>query len=77
MKDVKFNPRLDFEPDQFEITEYRFFTSFAESYPYPPIQFAWMLGAERVIAIDRVPERLLLAESWGQGRGRFSSHQRR
>ena len=30
------------------------------------IQSAWMLGAERVIAIDREPERLLLAESWGK-----------
>jgi len=30
------------------------------------IQSAWMLGAERVIAIDRFPERLLLAESWGR-----------
>jgi threonine dehydrogenase-like Zn-dependent dehydrogenase len=29
------------------------------------IQSAWMFGAERVIAIDRFPERLLLAESWG------------
>ncbi|MEA2561502.1 MAG: hypothetical protein QOH06_3006 [Acidobacteriota bacterium] len=30
------------------------------------IQSAWMLGAERVIAIDRFPERLLLAQSWGK-----------
>jgi threonine dehydrogenase-like Zn-dependent dehydrogenase len=30
------------------------------------IQSAWMLGAERVIAIDRVAERLLLAQSWGR-----------
>jgi threonine dehydrogenase-like Zn-dependent dehydrogenase len=30
------------------------------------IQSAWMLGAERVIAIDRVPERLLLAQTWGR-----------
>ena len=30
------------------------------------IQSAWMLGAERVIAIDREPERLLLAQSWGK-----------
>jgi threonine dehydrogenase-like Zn-dependent dehydrogenase len=30
------------------------------------IQSAWMLGAERVIAIDRVAERLNLAESWGR-----------
>jgi threonine dehydrogenase-like Zn-dependent dehydrogenase len=30
------------------------------------IQSAWMLGAERVIAIDRIPERLLLAQSWGR-----------
>ncbi|HEY4575085.1 MAG TPA: zinc-dependent alcohol dehydrogenase, partial [Thermoanaerobaculia bacterium] len=30
------------------------------------IQSAWMLGAGRVIAIDRFPERLLLAESWGR-----------
>ncbi|MFL6202772.1 MAG: zinc-dependent alcohol dehydrogenase [Thermoanaerobaculia bacterium] len=30
------------------------------------IQSAWMLGAERVIAIDRFPERLLLAQSWGR-----------
>ncbi|HYG61917.1 MAG TPA: zinc-dependent alcohol dehydrogenase [Thermoanaerobaculia bacterium] len=30
------------------------------------IQSAWMLGAERVIAIDRFPERLLLAEGWGR-----------
>lgn len=29
------------------------------------IQSAWMLGAKRVIAIDCVPERLKLAESWG------------
>ena len=29
------------------------------------IQSAWLLGAERVIAIDRFPERLALAESWG------------
>ena len=29
------------------------------------IQSAWLLGAERVIAIDRFPERLLLAQSWG------------
>ena len=28
------------------------------------IKSAYMLGAERVIAIDRVPERLLLAQSW-------------
>ncbi|HEV7786853.1 MAG TPA: zinc-dependent alcohol dehydrogenase [Thermoanaerobaculia bacterium] len=30
------------------------------------IQSAWMLGAERVIAIDRFPERLLLARTWGR-----------
>jgi threonine dehydrogenase-like Zn-dependent dehydrogenase len=30
------------------------------------IQSAWWLGAERVIAIDRVPERLLLAQTWGR-----------
>jgi threonine dehydrogenase-like Zn-dependent dehydrogenase len=30
------------------------------------IQSAWMLGAGRVIAIDRVPERLLLAQTWGR-----------
>src|SRR5436305_2587456 len=30
------------------------------------IQSAWVLGAERVMAIDRVPERLLVAESWGR-----------
>jgi threonine dehydrogenase-like Zn-dependent dehydrogenase len=30
------------------------------------IQSAWILGAERVIAIDRFPERLLLAQSWGR-----------
>jgi threonine dehydrogenase-like Zn-dependent dehydrogenase len=30
------------------------------------IQSAWMLGAERVIAIDRFPERLLLAKTWGR-----------
>jgi threonine dehydrogenase-like Zn-dependent dehydrogenase len=30
------------------------------------IQSAWMLGAERVIAIDRFPERLLLARDWGR-----------
>ncbi len=30
------------------------------------IQSAWMLGAERVIAIDRFPERLSLAETWGR-----------
>ena len=30
------------------------------------IQSAWMLGAERVIAIDRVPERLALAREWGE-----------
>ena len=29
------------------------------------IQSAWMLGAGRVIAIDRVPERLALAATWG------------
>lgn len=29
------------------------------------IQAAWLLGAGRVIAIDRVPERLALAASWG------------
>ncbi|HEX2251880.1 MAG TPA: zinc-dependent alcohol dehydrogenase [Thermoanaerobaculia bacterium] len=29
------------------------------------IQSAWMLGAGRVIAIDRVPERLELARTWG------------
>jgi threonine dehydrogenase-like Zn-dependent dehydrogenase len=29
------------------------------------IQSAWLLGAERVIAIDRFPERLALAETWG------------
>ena len=30
------------------------------------IQSAWMLGAGRVIAIDRFPERLLLAQTWGR-----------
>jgi threonine dehydrogenase-like Zn-dependent dehydrogenase len=30
------------------------------------IKSAWMLGAGRVIAIDGVPERLLLAQSWGK-----------
>ncbi len=30
------------------------------------IQSAWMLGAGRVIAIDKVPERLALAQSWGR-----------
>jgi threonine dehydrogenase-like Zn-dependent dehydrogenase len=30
------------------------------------IQSAWMLGAERVIAIDRFPERLRLARTWGR-----------
>jgi threonine dehydrogenase-like Zn-dependent dehydrogenase len=30
------------------------------------IQSAWMLGAERVIAIDCIPERLQLAEKFGQ-----------
>lgn len=30
------------------------------------IQSAWMLGAGRVIAIDRVPERLKMAEDYGQ-----------
>src|SRR4051794_36149074 len=30
------------------------------------IQSAWMLGAGRVIAIDRVPERLQLAQTWGR-----------
>ncbi|HEX2163512.1 MAG TPA: zinc-dependent alcohol dehydrogenase [Thermoanaerobaculia bacterium] len=30
------------------------------------IQSAWMLGAGRVIAIDRVPERLQLAADWGR-----------
>jgi threonine dehydrogenase-like Zn-dependent dehydrogenase len=30
------------------------------------IHSAWMLGAGRVIAIDRVPERLLLAQTWGR-----------
>jgi threonine dehydrogenase-like Zn-dependent dehydrogenase len=30
------------------------------------IQSAWMLGAQRVIAIDRFPERLLLARTWGR-----------
>jgi threonine dehydrogenase-like Zn-dependent dehydrogenase len=30
------------------------------------IQSAWLLGAERVIAIDNVPERLLLAQTWGR-----------
>jgi len=30
------------------------------------IHSAWWLGAERVIAIDRVPERLLLAQTWGR-----------
>jgi threonine dehydrogenase-like Zn-dependent dehydrogenase len=30
------------------------------------IQSAWMLGAHRVIAIDRFPERLALARSWGR-----------
>src|SRR4029079_16301567 len=30
------------------------------------IQSAWLLGAGRVIAIDRFPERLLLAKTWGK-----------
>jgi threonine dehydrogenase-like Zn-dependent dehydrogenase len=30
------------------------------------IQSCWMLGAERVIAIDRFPERLLMAQTWGR-----------
>jgi threonine dehydrogenase-like Zn-dependent dehydrogenase len=30
------------------------------------IQSAYLLGAERVIALDPIPERLLLAQSWGQ-----------
>jgi threonine dehydrogenase-like Zn-dependent dehydrogenase len=30
------------------------------------IQSAWMLGAGRVIALDRVPERLALAADWGR-----------
>jgi threonine dehydrogenase-like Zn-dependent dehydrogenase len=30
------------------------------------IQSAFLLGAERVIAVDRFPERLRLAESWGR-----------
>ena len=30
------------------------------------IQCAWMLGAERVIAVDRVPERLRMAERYGR-----------
>jgi threonine dehydrogenase-like Zn-dependent dehydrogenase len=30
------------------------------------IKSAWLLGAERVVAIDRVPERLKLAETYGQ-----------
>jgi threonine dehydrogenase-like Zn-dependent dehydrogenase len=30
------------------------------------IQSAWMLGAGRVIAIDRFPDRLQLAETWGR-----------
>jgi threonine dehydrogenase-like Zn-dependent dehydrogenase len=30
------------------------------------LQSLWMLGAGRVIAIDRVPERLRLAETWGR-----------
>src|SRR5881227_1441309 len=30
------------------------------------IQSAWMFGAGRVIAIDRFPERLALARSWGR-----------
>jgi threonine dehydrogenase-like Zn-dependent dehydrogenase len=30
------------------------------------IQSAWMLGAHRVIAIDRFPERLALAQTWGR-----------
>jgi threonine dehydrogenase-like Zn-dependent dehydrogenase len=30
------------------------------------IQSAWMLGAGRVIAIDRVPERLQMASNWGK-----------
>jgi threonine dehydrogenase-like Zn-dependent dehydrogenase len=30
------------------------------------IQSAWMLGAQRVIAIDRVPERLQMAEKYGK-----------
>ncbi len=33
------------------------------------IKSAWLLGAERVIAIDRFPERLALAAIAGQGRG--------
>ncbi len=31
------------------------------------VQCAWMLGAERVIAVDRVPERLRMAERHGRG----------
>jgi threonine dehydrogenase-like Zn-dependent dehydrogenase len=31
------------------------------------IQSAWMFGAGRVIAIDRVPERLAMAEKYGRG----------
>lgn len=30
------------------------------------IQSAWMMGAGRVIAIDRVPERMELAKTWGK-----------
>jgi threonine dehydrogenase-like Zn-dependent dehydrogenase len=30
------------------------------------IQSAWMMGAGRVIAIDRVPERLRMAQEWGK-----------
>lgn len=30
------------------------------------VQSAWMLGAGRVIAIDRVPERLEMAHTWGK-----------
>lgn len=30
------------------------------------IQSAWLLGAHRVIAIDSIPERLVMAEQWGK-----------
>ncbi|MGH7277419.1 MAG: zinc-dependent alcohol dehydrogenase [Candidatus Rokuibacteriota bacterium] len=33
------------------------------------IRSAYLLGADRVIAIDRVPERLHLAETWGKAEG--------
>ncbi len=37
------------------------------------IQSAWLLGAERVIAIDRVPERLRMAADLGARRGRSTT----